>query len=116
MEIGTLIHPTGAVVKVKVLGCLAMIDDGETDWKVVCIACDDPLAEKLHDIDDVEAQIPGLISVMREWLRMYKTVDGKPMNEFGLGERAMDKAYTMAVVEETHQFWRQLISKGKTTV
>ena len=42
--------------------------------------------------------------------------DGKPMNEFGLGERAMDKAYTMAVVEETHQFWRQLISKGKTTV
>jgi inorganic pyrophosphatase len=28
---------------VKVLGCLAMIDDGETDWKVFCIRVDDPL-------------------------------------------------------------------------
>ena len=33
-EIGTKMYRTGSVVKVKVLGCLAMIDDGETDWKV----------------------------------------------------------------------------------
>ena len=34
MEIGTQIRPVGSVIAVKVLGCLAMIDDGETDWKV----------------------------------------------------------------------------------
>jgi hypothetical protein len=34
VEIGTRILRTGSVTKVKVLGCLAMIDDGETDWKV----------------------------------------------------------------------------------
>jgi len=113
MEIGTLIRQTGAVLKVKVLGCLAMIDDGETDWKVLCIATDDPLAAQMNDIDDVERVVPGLISVMREWLRLYKTTDGKPANAFGLEERAMDKAYTMGVIEETHQFWRQLIEQGR---
>ena len=77
---------------------------------------DDPLASALDDIDDVERVIPGLISVMREWLRNYKTTDGKPPNEFGLEERAMDKAYTMRVVEETHVFWKQLIEKGLRTV
>ena len=98
MEIGYKMLRTGSVTKVKVLGCLAMIDDGETDWKVVCISTEDPLAEKLNDIDDVERVMPGYIGVMREWLRMYKVVDGKPKNEFGLQERAMDKAYTMGVV------------------
>ena len=116
MEIGTQIFETGAIVKVKVLGCLAMIDDGETDWKVVCISTEDPLAEKLDDISDVEKVMPGYIGVMREWLRMYKTPDGKPKNTFGLEEKAMDKEYTMGVVEETHVFWQNLMTKGQTTV
>merc|ERR1719217_2038979 len=90
-EIGTKMYRTGSVVKVKVLGCLAMIDDGETDWQVICIATDDVLAPKLNDIDDVERLMPGTISVMREWLRNYKTVDGKPQNAFGMDERAMDR-------------------------
>ncbi len=31
-----------------------MIDDGELDWKVIAIRADDPLAEKLNDVEDVE--------------------------------------------------------------
>ena len=116
MEIGTQIFSTGSVVRVKVLGCLAMIDDGETDWKVLCINVEDPLAAQLDDISDVEAAIPGLIGVMREWLRNYKVIDGKPLNQFGLEEKAMDKAFTLGVVEETHVFWKQLIEKGMKTV
>jgi len=116
MEIGYKMQRTGSVTKVKVLGCLAMIDDGETDWKVICIAADDPLAPQLNDVSDVERVLPGYINVMREWLRMYKTVDGKPMNEFALKEKALDKTYTMAVIEETHQFWKKLTDSGAKTV
>ena len=116
MEIGTQIFPVGSVVRVKVLGCLAMIDDGETDWKVLCISVDDPLAAKLDDIEDVEREVPGLIATMREWLRNYKTTDGKPQNTFGLEEKAMDKAYTLNVVEETHAFWRNLLERCQMTV
>jgi len=116
MEIGYKMLRTGSVTKVKVLGCLAMIDDGETDWKVVCIAADDPLAPQLNDINDVERVLPGYISVMREWLRMYKTVDGKPMNEFGLEEKAVGKEYTLNVIKETHDFWKKLTASGAKTV
>ena len=35
-------------------GVYAMIDDGELDWKVICIRTDDPLAAKLSDVEDVE--------------------------------------------------------------
>lgn len=53
---------TGTVTKVKVLGILAMIDDGELDWKVIAIDSTDPLASELNDIDDVEAKCPGVVS------------------------------------------------------
>ena len=32
----------------KLLGVMALIDEGETDWKVIAIDVDDPLAPKLH--------------------------------------------------------------------
>ena len=32
----------------KVLGILAMIDEGETDWKVIVINVDDPEAKDLN--------------------------------------------------------------------
>lgn len=44
------------------LGVLAMIDDGELDWKLIAIKSDDPLASQLHDIDDVESKLPGVVS------------------------------------------------------
>lgn len=29
------------------------------------------MAKELHDIDDVEAKMPGVISGIREWFRWY---------------------------------------------
>mmetsp|Transcript_12696 Transcript_12696/g.32417 ORF Transcript_12696/g.32417 Transcript_12696/m.32417 type:complete len:463 (-) Transcript_12696:554-1942(-) len=116
MEIGYKMQRSGSVSKVKILGCLAMIDDGETDWKVICINVDDPLASQLNDIGDVERVLPGYIGVMREWLRNYKVVDGKPQNQFGMEERALNRDYTMQVIEETHAFWQKLTASGAKTV
>ena len=38
----------GEVLQVKVLGVVALIDEGETDWKVLAINVNDPLAEKMN--------------------------------------------------------------------
>lgn len=54
VEIGSRQLEPGAVYRVKPLGAYAMIDDGELDWKILCICTNDPLADKLHDIEDVE--------------------------------------------------------------
>lgn len=54
VEIGSKQHKCGGVYKVKPLGVLAMIDSGELDWKIICIAIDDPKASLVNDVPDVE--------------------------------------------------------------
>lgn len=90
-----------------------MIDDGELDWKIIAIKADDPLAAKLSDIEDVEKHLPGVVSGIREWFRWYKTPDDKPLNAFGFHERALSKKVAHEVIEETHHYWKDLVS-GRT--
>ena len=52
---------TGDVLPVKILGAIALIDEGETDWKLIAIDTRDPMADELHDVRDVETHMPGLI-------------------------------------------------------
>eukprot|EP01038_Epipyxis_sp_PR26KG_P010164 gene10164-13672_t len=113
VEIGAKALASGAVVQIKVLGVLAMIDDGELDWKVIAIDSTDPLAPQLNDIGDVESKLPGVVSGIREWFRWYKTPDDKPLNGFGFDEKALPKSVALEVIEETHKFWKDLQS-GKT--
>jgi len=114
VEIGSAVVPSGAVIQVKPLGTLAMIDDGELDWKIIAIKTDDPLAADLNDIDDVESKCPGVISGIREWFRWYKTPDGKAVNAFGFDEKALNKEEAIKVIEETHELYQSLKS-GKTS-
>lgn len=58
VEIGESQRKTGEILKVKPLGALAMIDEGELDWKIVAISLDDPRASLVNDIDDVERHFP----------------------------------------------------------
>lgn len=52
IEIGEGVAKRGEVKQVKVLGIMAMLDQGETDWKVVVIDTKDPMAAKLNGNDD----------------------------------------------------------------
>jgi len=110
VEIGSSSLPMGSVKEVKPLGVLAMIDDGELDWKVLAIATDDPLAEQYNDIDDVP---DAITSGIREWFRWYKTPDDKPINSFGFDEKFLNVATAKEVIEETHEAWKKLRS-GET--
>ena len=38
----------GEVKQVKILGTVALIDEGETDWKIFCIDVNDPLAKDMN--------------------------------------------------------------------
>ena len=107
VEIGSAALDMGSVKEVKALGVLAMIDDGELDWKVVAVASDDPLAEEYSDIDDVPESVKAGI---REWFRWYKTPDDKPLNGFGFDEKFLSKKDAEEVIEETHEAWKKLKS------
>ena len=58
VEIGESRGKVGQLMKVKPLGVLAMIDEGELDWKVIAISLDDPKASLVNDVDDVEKHFP----------------------------------------------------------
>lgn len=109
VEIGGSALSMGTVKEVKVLGVLAMIDDGELDWKVIAVATDDPLAKEYNDIDDVPDAVKDGI---REWFRWYKTPDDKPLNSFGFDEKYLDVAETNNVIAETNEAWKKLKSDG----
>ncbi|HRV76369.1 MAG TPA: inorganic diphosphatase [Candidatus Saccharimonadales bacterium] len=49
--------PTGAVMEVKILGVLNFEDDGEMDYKIICVASDDRTENKrLESLDDLGEQ------------------------------------------------------------
>ncbi|KAI3659592.1 hypothetical protein MP638_002040 [Amoeboaphelidium occidentale] len=110
IEIGEKVAYIGQVKQVKVLGVMALLDEGETDWKVIVIDVTDPLAAKLNDIEDVEKNMPGLLRATNEWFRIYKIPDGKPENVFAFGGEAKNKAYAMNVIKETNESWKSLIT------
>jgi inorganic pyrophosphatase len=92
-EIGELVGYTGQVKQVKVLGVMALLDEEETDWKVIVIDVNDPLAPKLNDVEDVERHLPGLLRATNEWFRIYKIPDGKPENQFAFTGECKNKKY-----------------------
>ncbi|KAK5250328.1 Inorganic pyrophosphatase [Exophiala xenobiotica] len=84
-EIGEAVAYTGQVKQVKVLGLMALLDEGETDFKIIVIDVKDPLASQMADISDVMEQMPGLLEATRDWFRLYKCPAGSEPNQIGLG-------------------------------
>jgi inorganic pyrophosphatase len=113
VEIGASSQDMGAIVPVKPLGVLSMIDDGELDWKVIAIAGSDKHAKDINDVGDIEKYYPGTVSGIREWFRWYKTPDDKPINGFGHKEEALNAAKAVEVIKETNEFYSNLMA-GKT--
>lgn len=99
---------------VKILGALAMIDDGEMDWKLISIDISDKLAPQLNDIEDIEIHMPNLLADLTKWFKNYKLPMGKPENQFEFNGRWLNKSKALAIVEECHQRWELLVNKKST--
>jgi len=110
VEIGSATGDMGGVYAVKPVGVYAMIDDGELDWKVIAIRADDPMADKINDVADVEKHMPGELEKVMIWFRDYKMPDGKPANGYGYDSKCLDKKFTMEVIKETAEFYDNLMS------
>jgi len=111
VEIGDAFHKTGDLIVCKVLGTYAMIDEGETDWKILVIDINDRQASKCNDLDDIEKVFPGKLKEVHQFLRDYKIPDGKPPNTFAFNSEPKDKKFAVTVIEETHAEWKKLITK-----
>lgn len=71
----------------------------------------DPLANQVNDIGDVEKYFPGLLKASVEWFKIYKIPDGKPENQFAFNGEAKPAQFAHQIVEEVNKFWKQLVKK-----
>ena len=109
-EIGSRIHNIGSVIKVKLLGILCLIDEDETDWKILAIDINDPLAHQINNVHDIKKKMPGLIEATVNWYRVYKTPFGSLPNKFGFGAELQDVKFTSDIVNDVHMHWKKLMN------
>lgn len=111
---------TGEIRKVKVLGAFAMIDGGETDWKIIAIDSNDEDYKKYNKLSDIPSKI---LETIEDFLTNYKTVDqsdpskvddGKK-NEFA-EKKLFDVDEIKEIIKETHKAWNRLITKTEEVV
>jgi inorganic pyrophosphatase len=108
IDIGDTQAKVGLVYKVKVIGIIALIDQGETDWKVIAINTKDINSRYINTLKDVEMYKPGCLHVVKEWFENYKTSRGKAKNKFALDGNYMDMEYTEMIIEKCHLMWQKI--------
>jgi len=70
IEVGESPLALGSVTEVKVLGSLELIDEGETDHKIIALRTSDPRSVSINDVKDLENHVPGLTARLVDWLKM----------------------------------------------
>ncbi|KAG0647506.1 Pyrophosphate phospho-hydrolase [Hyphodiscus hymeniophilus] len=98
LEIGEQVGYPGQIKQVKVIGVMLLLDEGETDWKVLVIDINDPLAPKLNSTEDVRMY--------------YKVPDGKPENKAAFAGQFKEKDYATKVIQDCNESWDRLISNS----
>ncbi|EWM28233.1 aps kinase atp sulfurlyase pyrophosphatase fusion protein [Nannochloropsis gaditana] len=105
IEVGSGPLPIGTTVKVKVLGALRLIDSGESDTKIIVIREDE--ADTIYDMLSLENAKPGTATQLVQWLKYYKTAEGKGVNSL-VSEIPSSAAEAVQVIEACHARWQAL--------
>ena len=104
--------PTGSVRAIRVLGALALISDAKTDWHLLGIDDEHPLAQELFSEVSIEQHFPGKLAAVREWLKSGRlnAADGQlqPANTLAFNEQFLPRPFAHAVVWATHHAWTAL--------
>lgn len=98
---------TGLYMPVRVLGVLALIDQGETDWKIIAEIVEPGKEREGYGImDRVPQEVRDTIT---SWFRNYKTTEGKPQNDFAFGGAFRGADEALAVIAECAESYNGLI-------
>ncbi len=81
--------PHGVVVPARAIGVLRMIDDGEGDEKLICVAADDVTKSHIREVADLGADFTKVIehfySHYKDWKKDW---NGSPVSFDGWGDAA----------------------------
>lgn len=90
--------PEGIAVPSRPIGVLYMVDDGENDEKLVCVAADDVTKSHIKEVSDLGPEFTRIVehfySHYKDWKKDWK---GSPVSFNGWG----DAAAARKVIEES---------------
>jgi 3'-phosphoadenosine 5'-phosphosulfate synthase len=109
IEIGNGPLHMGEVVACKVLGAMELIDEGETDHKIIVLRSTDPLFHQIHNVHDLDRYRPNTIKKLVDWLKNYKTSDGKPQNRLAQDEPTTP-VEALEIIREVNGFYNNLLA------
>lgn len=91
------LHP-GILAKVRPVGMMDMVDDGESDVKIIAVPVKDPRWNDVKDLGDIN---PHTLKEMEHYFTTYKKLQNKEVLIKGFGDKqaAMD-----AFSKATHAF------------
>jgi 3'-phosphoadenosine 5'-phosphosulfate synthase len=112
MEVGGKVLKMGSTTACKVLGSLELIDDGETDHKILCVAKGSENYKHINDVASLEKYYPGTIDNLVHWLKYYKTSDGKGVNVIANNEVPLDVDDAVDIINDTRGFWQRLCKEA----
>jgi inorganic pyrophosphatase len=74
----------GILVKVRPVALMNMIDDGDTDDKVIAVPVDDPRFEEVKSLSDLNKHT---LKELEHFFSTYKKLQGKEVQVLGFGDR-----------------------------
>lgn len=111
-DISKIPAKVGDINKVKVLGAIAMIDNNETDWKLIVINIKDKISAKYDDIKDISSET---MDIIYDFLLNYKTPEKKPQNKF-FKKIYWDKKEAIDIIDELHNNWKKLCAEPQSLI
>ncbi|KAL7719961.1 inorganic diphosphatase [Entamoeba marina] len=112
IDISNIKASRGEIIQVKPICALALLDGGETDWKIIGINVKDPKAEDIRCAGDIEKTVDDI----REWYRVYKVAEGKGINRYAYEGKAFNRKATLDIIQETHEQYQRLKQRQKKLV
>lgn len=100
----------GQIRQSKVLGGIAPNDGGETDWKILVIDINDPIAPYVNTVADVEKYRPGVAAAFYDWFQYYKVARGDDVIPI-VGDAYQNASYiTEHVLPQGYEWWVDLVA------
>ncbi|AIN95321.2 inorganic pyrophosphatase, putative [Leishmania panamensis] len=102
-------HRVGTYEPVRILGVLGLIDQGETDWKIIVESASVTAGEGYGTLAKVPQELQATII---DWFENYKVPDGKKKNEFAFSKEIKDAEMALSIVAQCASQYDALM-KGK---
>ncbi|MBP9763476.1 MAG: inorganic diphosphatase [Candidatus Pacebacteria bacterium] len=98
----------GIVVKVRPVAVIKMIDDGESDFKVIAVPVKDRRWENIHDLNDINPhQLKEIVHFFETYKSLKSDTDRHVVDIQGIG----DKKEAIEAVEKSIEMYKEKHNK-----